>query len=330
VAGERAVAAARADFERRDQLARSVRVLADNQLRPGAEAARADAERAAAQIRLIQADATLATARTRLRRALGLSGAEVTIDPRGMSTLPANDRSAAPERAAPGEPPGEPPGETPAASPAGSPLAIAPAIAHPLVLARQASIDAARAQETTVARTDLPRVYLQSSVFARGSGASPDGTLDSSTDGLGLDRDNWAVGVQILFPNLFAFSSLRARKAVAAASRGEATALYDETLLAIESERDNAAALLAAARSVAAATPVELEAARQSESQARARYQAGLGTLVDVADAQGLLAHAEVTDQLARIDVWRASLALAVAEGDLGPFVAAVRSAEQP
>ena len=61
-------------------------------------------------------------------------------------------------------------------------------------------------------------MYLQSSVFARGSGANPDGTFDGGVDGLGLDRANWAAGVQVVFPNLFDFSSLRARKTAAAAS----------------------------------------------------------------------------------------------------------------
>ena len=42
-------------MQRRDVLARAAHTLADNQLRPGAEASRADAERAAAQTRAIQA-----------------------------------------------------------------------------------------------------------------------------------------------------------------------------------------------------------------------------------------------------------------------------------
>ena len=58
LAAQRAVTATQADFERRDVLARTVHTLVDNQLRPGAEASRADAERAAAQTRLIQAQAT--------------------------------------------------------------------------------------------------------------------------------------------------------------------------------------------------------------------------------------------------------------------------------
>jgi len=81
--------------------------------------------------------------------------------------------------------------------------------------------------------------------------------------------------------------------------------------------------MLQAARAVAANTPVQLAAAEQTESQARARYQAGLASIVEVADAQSLLAQAEVQDQLARIDVWRALLAQSVAQGTLAPFVAA-------
>jgi len=81
-----------------------------------------------------------------------------------------------------------------------------------------------------------------------------------------------------------------------------------------------------AARAVAANTPVQLAAAQQSESQARARYQAGLASIVEVADAQSLLAQAEVQDQLARIDVWRALLAESAAQGTLTPFLSLVTS----
>jgi outer membrane protein TolC len=162
---------------------------------------------------------------------------------------------------------------------------------------------------------------VQSSVFARGSGANPDGTLDGSASGLGLQRVNWAAGVQVVFPNLFDFTSLHAREAAAAASTRSAAALYDEALLTIASEQQAAAAVVEAARAIAAATPQQLAAAQQGETQARARYQAGLANIVEIADAQSLLAAAEVEDQLARVDIWRALLAEAAANGDLSPFV---------
>ena len=65
---------------------------------------------------------------------------------------------------------------------------------------RRLSIKRAR-RKTSLRETDFPRVFVQSSVFARGSGADPSGVLDGGVDGLGLDRANWAAGVQILFPN---------------------------------------------------------------------------------------------------------------------------------
>ncbi len=296
VAAERAVAAVQADFDRRDVLSRSIHALVDNQLRPGAEASRSDAERAASQTRLIQGQQALILARTALARALGIKTANVQIDIGDLlDRMPASGTGA------------------------GS------AVGHPLARARQAAVDAVKAQEEVLAHTDYPRVYLQSSVFARGSGASPGGTLDGGVDGLGLDRANWAAGVQVVFPNLFDFSGLHARKTAASATERAETALYDEAVLTISSQQAAAAALLQAARAVAANTPVQLAAARQSETQARARYQAGLASITEIADAQSLLAQAEVQDQIARVDVWRGLLAEAVAIGDLTPFTRLLR-----
>lgn len=290
VGAQRAVAALQADVDRRDVLSRAVHTLVDNQLRPGAEASRSDAERAAAQTRLIQAQQAVALAQITLARTLGVTTGSVTID---ATTLV--DRL-----------------------PTDAPTA---ATTHPLTQLRQAAVDVARAQEDILSRTDLPHVYFQSSVFARGSGANANGQLDGGFSGLGLDRTNWAAGVQVVFPNAFDFSSLRARKAAAAASARAETALYDEALLTVTSQQQAAAAMVGAARAVAANMPVQLAAARQSEAQATARYQAGLTSIIEVADAQSLLAQAEVQDQLARIDVWRALLAQSAAQGTLIPFV---------
>jgi outer membrane protein len=295
VGAQRAVAALQADVERRDQLSRAVHTLVDNQLRPGAEASRSDAERAAAQTRLIQAQQTVTLGQISLARVLGMTAGSVTIDATTLlDRLPAE-------------------------------AAVAATITtHPLAQVRQAAVDVARAQEAILSRTDLPRVYFQSSVFARGSGANPNGQLDGGFSGLGVDRANWAAGVQVVFPNAFDFTSLHARKAAAAASARAETALYDEAVLTVTSQQQAAAAMVQAARAVAANTPVQLAAAQQSEAQARARYQAGLASIVEVADAQSLLVQAEVQDQLARIDVWRALLAQAVAHGTFAPYVSLV------
>ena len=81
-----------------------------------------------------------------------------------------------------------------------------------------------------------------------------------------------------------------------------------------------------AARAVAQNTPIQLTAAQQSEAQARARYDAGLAGIIEVAEAQNLLAVAEYQDAAARVDVWRALLAKAVAQGNLASFVDLLRA----
>lgn len=292
---QRTMVSLQADLERRNVLGRAVQTLVDNQLRPGAEASRAEAERAAAQTRLIQAQQAVTIAEASLLHVLGLTSGAVAVVGDPLGDLPNLDMPAAAEGV------------------------------HPLTQVHQASVDQLRAAEDVLARTDYPRVYLQSSVFARGSGAHPDGTFDGGVAGLGLDRANWAAGVQVVFPNLFDFSSLHARRAAAAASTRSETALYDEAVLAVSSQQRVAAAVLQASRAVAANTPIQLAAARQSETQARARYDAGLASITEIADAQGLLAQAEAQDQLARIDVWRALLATAAARGDIAPFLMLVR-----
>jgi outer membrane protein TolC len=297
VSAQQALAAADADVQRREVLARAAHTLADNQLRPGAEASRADAELAAARTRAIQARAAVTLGQTTLARLLGIPNGVVDVN----ATRLLNN-------VAPGTP---------------QPV---PAPQHPLVQSEQAAVDLARARETVLTKTDRPRLYLQSSVFARGSGAHTDGVFDGGTGGLGLDRANWAAGVQVVFPNLFDFSVLRSRRAAAGALTRAESARYDEAILNVTSQQRAADVMVDAARAVAQNTPVQLTAAQQSEAQARARYDAGLASIVEVAEAQNLLAGAEYQDAAARVDVWRALLAKAVAQGNLPSFIELLRA----
>ena len=297
VSAQQALAVADADVQRREVLARAAHTLADNQLRPGAEASRADAELAAARTRAIQARAAVALGQTTLARVLGISDGPV-----GVNTARLLDN------VVPTSPP------------------TVPAPPHPLVQSEQAAVDLARAREQVLTQTDRPRLYLQSSISARGSGANVDGVFDGGANGLGLERANWAAGVQVVFPNLFDFSTLKARRSAAGALTRAESARYDEAVLTVTSQQRAADAMLDAARAVAQNTPIQLAAAQQSEAQARARYDAGLAGIVEVADAQNLLAGAEYQDATARVDVWRALLAKAVAQGDLTSLVDLLRA----
>jgi outer membrane protein len=108
---------------------------------------------------------------------------------------------------------------------------------------------------------------------------------------------------------------------VEAANQRAEAARYDQTLQDLTGQLRKAQASLEGARHVAENTPFELGAARTTENEERARYQAGLATLVDVADAQRLLVQAETDDALARLAVWQNLASVAASQGDLQPFL---------
>jgi outer membrane protein TolC len=297
VLAQQAVTAAQANLHRWEVFAQTVHVLVQQELRPGADASRADAELAMARTQLIQTQAAEQQARVMLASLLGAPGAAIQVGPSPLLD-----------------------------SPAAESLPASPASAHPLALDQQASVDQLRAQEQVLSRTDYPRLILQSEAFARGSGANPDDSAAGGLKGLGFGRANWVAGFSLVFPNLFDFSALRDQKRMAQARERSQAAKYDQTLQDLTGEISAAQAGLDAAKQIAQNTPIELAAARQTETQARARYQAGLTNLVEVAEAESLLAQAERDDAVARIHVWQAMFGVAVAQGNLEPFLAMLHS----
>ncbi len=289
-AAQQRVTAAKANFERRQVFAHSVHVLVTNELRPGADASRADAELAIARTQLIQAEQSQAVGRAVLAELLVIPDDTISIDPRSILGIP------------------------PDAGPTASPLT-----SNPLATAEHARIDLIRQQEHILDRSYYPRFSFQSTIYGRGSGANTDGTIQAGSSGLGLDRSNWAAGLTVTFP-LFDLFSIRAQKQVAAANERSERARYDQTLDALNGQLRQAQVSLEAARRVAENTPIELGAARDAEMQASARYKAGLASIVEVAEAQGLLVQAEIDDALARLAVWNDLASVTAAQGDLTPF----------
>jgi len=289
-AAQQRVTAAKANLERRQVLANSVHVLVTNELRPGADASRADAELAIARTQLIQAEQAQAVGRVVLADLLVIPDDVVNIDTGSIL------------------------GTAPNSGPAAAPVA-----SHPFATAQEARVDLIREQEHILDRSYYPRFYFQSTVYGRGSGANTDGTTQTGLNGLGLDRSNWAAGVTVMFP-AFDIFSIRAQKQIVAANERAESARYDQTLDDLTGQLRQAQVALEGARRVAENTPIELRAARDAEMQASARYRAGLASIVEVAEAQGLLVQAEIDDALARLAVWNDLASVTAAQGDLQPF----------
>jgi outer membrane protein TolC len=126
--------------------------------------------------------------------------------------------------------------------------------------------------------------------------------------------------MSISFP-VFDIVGIRARRRAEANNELAEKARLDQTMQALKAQDARAHALIEGARRIAENTPVQLNAAREAETRARSRYEAQLANATEVAEAQRLLAQAEIDDALARLSVWRALLGAARVRGDLKPFL---------
>lgn len=298
-AAQQRVAAAAADVERRQALAKTVHVLVSNDLRPGADASRADAELARAQVLLIQAEQADAVGRAALAELLGIPGTSIQIEPGPLLSGPPKENSEA-----------------------------LPLSSHPVAVVQQARVDEIKAEKHILDRSYFPRFELQSTIYGRGSGANTDGTIQTGANGLGLERSNWAAGLTVTFPVSDIFS-IREQKQIQEANERAERARYDQTVDDLTGQLQQAEAILNGARLVAEKTPVELQSARDADSQARARYESGLASIIEVADADSLLVQAETDDALAHLAVWNDIALLAAAHGDLQPFLHLLREKSQ-
>lgn len=300
LAAEQSVNATKADVERRQVFARSVHALVDAHLRPGVDASRADAELAAARTQMILAEQQAAVAKANFAELLALAGTQVDVAPGGLLQSPKEISTE----------------DVPAAN-------------HPLAIVENDRVLEAKARLHVLDRSYVPKFSLQAVGYGRGTGIRGNGKPAADLNqGLTLDTPNWAAGITVKFA-IFDFASIRSQKNVERANQRREEQLYSQTIQTVTGQTARAKAVLESAQRVAENTPAELKASQDAERQARARFQAGLATLVDVAEAQRLLVTAEIDDSLARLSIWRAMERLSSAQGNLQPFLDMAHRANQ-
>jgi outer membrane protein TolC len=290
-AAEETARAAQAGIDRAGVLVRVVSALVKAELRPGADESRVRAELAAAQTQGIQAQQAIAVARATLAQFTGLDPGQIALDTARLRDLPA---------------------ETPSGA--------ASISNNPIAREQNAAVDEARAELKILDRSYYPRFLLEGAAYSRGSGAQTDGRILGGWNGLAPNVQNYGLGLTVSLPFLN-IASIRAREAVQSANTRAEEARYQQVTTDLTARWNAARATLDAARRIAENTPVEVSAARAAVQQATARYQSGLGNIVEVADAQRLLTQAEIDDAIARLNVWRALLELQAAQGDIQPFL---------
>jgi len=296
LAAEQTVKAAATAVARAKTLEELVGAQVRAELRPGVDLMRTKAELAMAEAQQIQAEQAVAMAKAAISQFV--MTADFVAAPGALLDAP------------------------PAAI-----LAQADLQQHPAALEKAASVAESQAKQKVLDKAYYPKFNVQGSTYARGTGANPDFTTGGAFSGLGPNIVNWGAGMTVTFPAM-ALPGLRLQRGIdASQARGEQHRL-ERTVQDLKAKLARANAQLAGARRLVDKIPAQLESARAAEQQATARYKAGLGTLVEVADAQRVLAQTEIDESLAKLAIWRAMLAVSAAQGDIEPFLKAAVGAK--
>ena len=290
IAAQQTAEAARAAVDSWQVLLRSIHALAAAQLRPGADESRVQAELAAAQTQLAQAEQAVEVARATLGQFLGSAPSQLDAG-KLVDRLP-GDRPETPLDAA----------------------------RNPLAIEQNAAVAEAQSKLKAFDRSYYPQFLIQGLASARGTGLVTNGERLGGFNGLAPNIQNYGLGLTVTFPAMDRFA--RREEEAAAAANIRAGQAQSSVIAAQLGARFNAAlAQLAGARRVASNTPVEVSSASTALEQATARYRAGLAPIDDVAQAERLLAQARIDDALARLGAWRARLGVEAARGDIQPFL---------
>ncbi len=161
-----------------------------------------------------------------------------------------------------------------------------------------------------------PDLVLTATLSGRAGTASPSSGSLSEQVGPLPTVPNWDVGLVLRWPFFDPVIAARRRAAEARAvgARAELEALTGEERAAIQETyvvwEVSQAALASLERAV--------DAARSNYAQAEARFKSGLGTSLEIADAETLRTEAEIQLAIGRYDVHRARAVLARVLGELG------------
>lgn len=293
IAAQQAAQAAQATVESWQVLLTATHALVAAQLRPGADESRVQAELAVARAQVAQAEQAIDVARATLSQFVGVPSSQLSLNSGKLITQLPVER----------------------------PEPVLQVASNPIAEEQNAAVAELQSQLKVLGRTYYPQFSAQGLAAARGTGMLTDGARLGGVNGLAPTTQNYSAGLTITFPVMdkFAIHEQEAEQAATIRAGQARSALIAANM---QVQFDVAVANLAGTRRVAAETPVEVSSARAALQQATARYRSGLAPIDDAAQAQRLLAQAQIDDALAHLNVWRARLQVETARGNIQPFLA--------
>ena len=196
---------------------------------------------------------------------------------------------------------------------------IADTVSNPLIAVYNADIEMSRSKKKLLSRTAMPTLGAWSTLYARGSGIEYNGTI-KSTEGLGFQRYNYGVGLQLSVPILQSVRlkpQLQQQDLLIQSGREK----LQELSLQVQKQKELADTALNTALAVAHETPVFYESASFAYKALVSRYQSGLANFADLIQGQYGLVKAQTDNKTAYMAVWKALLFKAAVTGDLTIFL---------
>jgi outer membrane protein len=194
---------------------------------------------------------------------------------------------------------------------------------NPTMQYEQSQIELNKSREVLLRKSNLPKLNVWGTGFARGSGFGPDGTV-KTWNGMGLNRYNYGVGVQLIF-SIFKSGEVKRRLSQQSFLSKAAQEKAEESKSTLISQQQIADVTFSSSLAIAEETGEQLNSARYAFAAMQTRYKTGLVNLSDLIQTQYNLLKAELEKEKSYWDVWKSVLLQAMVKGDENIILNAIR-----
>ena len=276
------------NLKRTDANLKAVQSLVISGIRPGVDTALFKAEVSKAKVELLNSQKYKEQVRINLSQLLATDNVDISNDTSFFSKVPKD-------------------------------LLNVDSIEHPLINLYSSNVEISVSRKKVLSKTMMPTLGVWGTTYARGSGISYDGIV-KSTEGLGFQRFNYGVGLQLSVPLLQFVKvkpQLKQQDFVIQSNQEK----LKQIELELQKQKELADTIFTNAFEVVKESPLFLESAQFSYRALQSRYQSGLANFADLIQAQYVLAKAEADYKLAYMGLWKAILYKSAVSGNLNLFI---------
>lgn len=264
------------------------KTLVMNGIKPGVDTALVKAEVSRAKVELLNSTKVKGQALITLSELLATDQLPAITDPSYFSRLPAT-------------------------------LAPVDTANNPLVLLYNSNVELSKAKRKMLAKTTMPTLSTWTTTYSRGSGVDNSGNINS-LNGLGLQRYNYGVGLQLSVP-ILQFAKVHPQLMQQDFQIQANEEKLNEMVLQVKKQNQQADTALSTALKVCHETPLYYESSSYAYKALQSRYESGLANYADLMQVQYGLIKAAVDNKLSYMAVWKALLYKAAVNGDLNLFL---------